>query len=232
MIDLYTFYLGGRPKYLQRCIDSISTAVMQTDSEIVHHICLQGCKLEPHIYIPRIGNYTINIHHWESNIGIGLGINKIKSEFKYPYCMKIDDDCLIHSSFFFNHVKELNEQLVGCVYSPYPVGLINNPGGVHSNPKQHSVIYSDKTDTWYTLRRVPHVGGFARISPTQLIVDCEFLEDLSQTQSGNEDGVFSNFCNSRNIPMYYLENALVVEHQESTIGQHKRYGTEYFGKRF
>jgi hypothetical protein len=73
---------------------------------------------------------------------------------------------------------------------------------------------------------VNHIGGFARISPSEIYQQIHF------TDNHNEDGEFSNFCNSMNIPMFYLENDLVVQHQESTLGQHQRYGEGYFGKRF
>jgi hypothetical protein len=54
----------------------------------------------------------------------------------------------------------------------------------------------------------------------------------SSHAAGREDVNFSEFCGIRGIPMYYLENALVVEHQESTLGQHARYGENYFKGRF
>ena len=79
---------------------------------------------------------------------------------------------------------------------------------------------------------VHHVGGFARISPREVVKDWVLAPDLMEGQSGNEDGQHSSRCLDENISMAYLENAIIVEHQESTLGQHKRYGEDYFGKRF
>ena len=110
--------------------------------------------------------------------------------------------------------------------------LINNPGGVPRLAPQF-VSYGSETDTFYTLRPVDHVGGFARIAPRELVKDWVLASDRNiPGASGNEDIQFSRLCVQNNIPMYYLENALIVEHQESTLGQHARYGKDYFGERF
>jgi hypothetical protein len=126
-------------------------------------------------------------------------------------------------------VKEIARIKPDIVFSPYPVGLINNPGGPRGN--RHEVIYSEVTDTYYTLRYVSHVGGFARISPS-FTKNWKFDNDLIPGISGSEDSQFSLKCQQLNIPMAYLENAIVVEHQESTLGQHSRYGNNYFNGRF
>jgi len=88
------------------------------------------------------------------------------------------------------------------------------------------VEYSVETDTYYTFRKVHHVGGFARIMPV------EYFKQINFTNTHSEDTECSTWCNNNNIPMYYLENALIVEHQESTLGQHARYGEKYFKGRF
>jgi hypothetical protein len=230
MISFYTFYTGGRPHYLANLLWHIA----KMDKSIEHHLVLQGCQLEDCITKTMLSNTTL--HEWNKNYGIGEGINKIKKKFIYPHCMKLDDDCRIYSDgnygYFLTHIKQVIKIMPTAVFSPYPVGLINNPGGVHTSPKQHMTKYGKDTNTHYTFRKVPHIGGFARCCPTKYIKDCNFPNDLSEKASGNEDGIFSQYCNERNIPMFYLENALVVEHSESTLGQHKRYGTQYFGERF
>jgi glycosyltransferase involved in cell wall biosynthesis len=217
MISIYTFTLG-REKYLKDIFDC-----NQYDLEIEHFICFQGCKL-PNIEIPS----RFKLLNWDKNYGIAEGMNRILPMLSGDLIMKMDDDCKIISPNFFTHVREIARLCPGTVFSPYPVGLIRNPGG----PKAlgHKVIYSEKTDTYYTLRFVDHVGGFARISPS-FTKYWKFDNDLAVGQSGNEDVQFSTRCKLEKIPMMYLENAIVVEHQESTLGQHERY-KDYFYERF
>jgi hypothetical protein len=69
------------------------------------------------------------------------------------------------------------------------------------------------------------LGGFARIAPKEHLLNTRFSDDHS------EDSEFSGNCNTNNIPMYYLENGLIVEHQETGLGQQARYGKEYFQAR-
>lgn len=231
MIDIITFYLGGRDKYLTSNMTAAIVAKIYSEVPITHHLILQGCE-DPDLPSSHINSGHVKIHRWEENIGLGLGLERIKSELTHPYCMKLDDDAkILDPEQFAIHFEAIVDIAPDMVWSPYPVGLIGNPGGVHTNPKQHTTHYSDSTDTWYTFRMVPHIGGFARISPTQYILDCPFPDDRSDTASGAEDGVFSTWCKNNGVPMAYLENALVVEHQESTLGQHKRYGKAYFGNR-
>lgn len=215
-ISIYTFTMG-REKYLLKNVNSYP----QRDN-IEHHVCFQGCSP---INLP---NKCIS-HLWDTNVGIASGMNKILPLLKGDIIMKMDDDCEIISSNFFDHVTEIHSLKPDLVFSPYPVGLINNPGGVKGHG--HEVIYSEKLDTYYTLRYVYHVGGFARISPG-FTKNWKFQHDLLPGMSGNEDGQFSAMCRSQNIKMAYLENAIIVEHQESTLGQHARYKEDYFKGRF
>lgn len=215
-ISIYTFTLG-RTKYLLENTNSYTP-----NQNIEHHVCFQGCTP---VVLPQ---HCIS-HAWPENIGIASGMNKILPLLKGDIIMKMDDDCKIISSNFFTHVKEIAKLKPNIVFSPYPVGLINNPGGIRGN--RHEVIYSQELDTYYTLRYVDHVGGFARLSPG-FTKHWKFEHDLMDNASGNEDIQFSRKCNQEQIPMAYLENAIIVEHQESTLGQHKRYGKEYFKGRF
>jgi len=157
-------------------------------------------------------------------------MNKILPQLKGDIIIKMDEDCVLRSPNFFTHVKEVHTMFPRLVFSPFPVGLINNLGGPPSD--QRGVVHGEKTDTYYTFRAVNHIGGFCRISPANPTKEWVFDYDKSETSSGTEDGQHSQKCITEGLPMVYLENALIVEHQESTLGQHKRYGEDYFGKRF
>jgi len=228
MISVYTFTLG-RELYLQRLLESVKT--LGGDEEYEHYICVQGVKLSDKFKDKLASSYPeVILLEWEENYGIAEGMNKILPQLKGDIIMKMDEDCLLRSPNFFNHVRELHEMYPKLVFSPYPVGLIGNPGGPPSS--ERGVAYGEKSDTYYTFRMVHHIGGFARISPANPTKEWRFDYDKSDTSSGTEDGQHSQKCITEQLPMAYLENALIVEHQESTLGQHARYGEDYFGKRF
>lgn len=225
-ISIYTFTMG-RDYYLNNLLNSIYLTHPGI-IEIEHHICFQGVipskRYDEHwSRLP-----GIITHVWEENVGIAEGMNRVLPELDGDLIMKMDDDCKIVSNNFWQHIEEIARLKSNVVFSPYPVGLIRNPGG--PSAISHEVIYSDSLDTFYTLRYVNHVGGFARISPGYT-KNWKFNSDLISGVSGNEDVQFSNMCGLQKIKMAYLENAIIVEHQESTLGQHERY-KEYFKDRF
>ena len=222
-ISIFTLTMG-RWLYLKNLINSIDY-----DSEIEHFVVFQGVQPTKEItQIMLAKNITPII--LEKNIGIAMAMNLVYEKLSGDIIIKFDEDAKILTKDFFKHVREINKLCPSLVFSPYPIGLINNPGGVLS--KNHQVGYSKTTDTYYTMRIVDHIGGFARISPKQTTGHWRFENDLIEGVSGNEDSQHSKFCTQSNIPMAYLENCLAVEHQESTLGQHKRYGDEYFKGRF
>lgn len=233
MISIYTFTLG-RDKYLRQLLESIHNCSEGHD-EVEHFICCQGVKLEEQTLADiscynLLKQHNITVLEWEDNCGIASGMNKVLPMLSGNIIIKLDEDAVIRSPNFFSHVKEIHSIAPNLVFSPFPVGLINNLGGPASHGRQ--VVYSEKLDTYYTLRFVDHIGGFARISPADPTKEWIFDHDKSDVSSGNEDGQHSNKCRASQLPMAYLENALIVEHNESTLGQHERYGTDYFGKRF
>jgi len=227
MISIYTFTLG-RDYYLKNLIRSIETLGGHSDYE--HHICFQGVEPSKEMKFYLEHKSKIKVHIWEENIGIAEGMNRIIPQLKGDIIIKMDDDCIIKSGQFLKHIEEVSKVFPNAVFSPYPVGLIGNPGGPRGHA--HTVKYSEEMDTYYTLRMVNHVGGFARVAPAHVGKDWQFEPDLMEGQSGNEDGQHSQKCLMKNVPMAYLENAIIVEHQESTLGQHERYGEDYFNGRF
>lgn len=237
MISVVTISMG-REKYVMDLIDSIMVNNDVTDRDYFEHIILfngtsPSDQLKTFFQELKNQNYPLKTIESEDTLSIGMGLNLLRQHIHKDstIVMKADDDCVIRSDRFFTHVYEVMNKLGQAVISPYPVGLINNPGGVPS--REHSVIHSEETDVYYTLRRVNHIGGFARIVPADIFRDFEFPDDKTDgTSSGWEDGDHSKRMTSRGVPMYYLENALIVEHNESTLGQHERYGDNYFGERF
>ncbi len=232
MISIYTFALT-RDLYLERLIESIKTSSVNVPFE--HHIAFQGVK--PNTELLRFfehltdSGYPVRVHMWDRNYGTGEGNNRILKVVNGNIIIKMDDDCIVRSPDFLETVMEIHRLIPTAVFSPYPVGLIRNSGGVPPSAA-HIVKHSPRYDAFYTLRPVAHIGGLARIMPRSSIADFVWPDDYNQNTSGIEDSRFSDHCNASGTPMYYLENALIVEHQESTLGQHCRYGADYFGTRF
>ena len=225
-VAFYTFSMG-RWHYLEKAIDSVLKARQNYLGLSRHLICLQGVAAPD--FLKKYGD-QIQVIEWQSNVGIAEGINQVSRLLSEELIIKLDDDCEIVSNNFLTHVNEISNLYPNLIFSPFPVGLIGNLGGVQSQDRK--VIYSETLDTYYTLRFVPHVGGFCRISP-RFTLNWHFQNDLGiPGASGNEDVQFSNFVMQNNLKLAYLENALIVEHQESTLGQHARYGKNYFGDRF
>tara|TARA_R110002074_G_scaffold402324_1_gene607084 strand:- start:152952 stop:153683 length:732 start_codon:yes stop_codon:yes gene_type:complete len=242
IISIYTFTMG-RETYLSRLLDSVVREAdcllkVNPNATIEHKIVTQGIQnldtlAAVKTMVDGIGdntpNYKASVVEFEANLGIAEGMNKILPTLKGDLIIKMDDDCLIISTDFFQRVLDVHKLKPNAVFSPYPVGLINNPGGVPS--KSHEVVKGEYFDTYYTLRGVGHIGGFCRVSPGNT-KDWTFAPDLLPGISGNEDGQHSTKARQAGMHMYYLENAIVVEHQESTLGQHQRYGEDYFKGRF
>ena len=235
-ISIITFTLGGRPKYLIGCLDSVFTDVVTdvyNEIKVEHHLVFQGengiSEVESFLnYFNQIESYKLIIHKWPQNIGIGAGLNKIIPQCNGNLIFKMDDDCKVVSGDFFEKVMALHTRFPNSVFSPFPVGLINSLGGVRG--AAHRLWHDKNTDTIWTKRIVNHVGGFARIAPKSIYENFSFENDLISGISGNEDGQFSSYCNLKGIEMFYLEDGLVVSHQESTLGQALRY-PEYFSTR-
>lgn len=238
-IGIYTVTMG-RDLYLKRLVNSIIKNI-NTPHQIGHHIAFNGYDPGDEMtewlmnraknimeFRPEKdwNNFVIYYQVWPKRLDAGAANNSILYTMgDYDLCIKADDDCLWVSENYLDHVVEIwrlfsNENVS---FSPFPVGLINNLGGPRSDNRM--VMYGENTDTYYTFREVDHIGGFARITPTAFLRSHTWAET-----SNSEDVEFSYYCREKKVPMYYLENSLIVEHQESTLGQHQRY-SEYFDKK-
>jgi hypothetical protein len=233
-ISIVTFTLGGREEYLAQCIISAVKNSYHHASpvNIEHHIVFQGCKYPEtleHIrsYARIVKNYTIHIHEWPENIGIGAGLNKILPECKGSLIFKMDDDCEIVTRDFFTRAMSIHKAYPTAIFSPQPLGLVNNMAGPPGHSR--SVYYDQTNDKYYMLRNVHHVGGFARLCPKSIFESFSFQPDLIKGISGTEDGQLSQYAAANNIPMFYVETGMAVEHQEG-LGQIARY-PEYFRER-
>lgn len=170
------------------------------------------------------------------NIGIASALNKcheyISESGGCDLVLKMDDDVIIYNTQdFFLTAMEIHshEKLKNTVFSPYPVGLINNPGGPPASAPRfvYKSIYGP-----LTFRPVNHIGGMCRFVPFEIFKSFRFNPDLIPGISGDEDGQLSRYCLKEGIQMCYLENKLVVEHAYSTLGQIVHDGDYFSGRSY
>lgn len=233
MISIYTLTLG-RAHYLDKLVTSVVESARSYPGRIEHHICFQGVPpAESTLTLVRshgVKDLRFEVHEWPQNVGIAMGMNRIIPALGGEILIKMDDDCLIQSRHFFQHVEAVSDLKPSAFFSPFPAGLLGDVvGGVPGS--RRSVGYSPQTDTYYTFRPVTHLGGFCRVSPARLVRAWVLEPDLLRGASGSEDTQYSARCRREGIDMYYLENALIVEHQETALGQRVRY-EQYFRERF
>lgn len=231
-ISVITFTIGGRDKYLEQAICSVVEDLLNAyeNIKVEYHIVFQGCKRPQYVYdvIANEIQYRqvlkLYCHDWPENIGIAAGLNKIIPECKGNLIFKMDDDCKIVSNHLFENARLIHKAFPTAIFSPFPISLVNNPAGPPGYKR--ALYYDKKSDSYFQLRLVNHVGGFARFWPKN---DFVFQPDLIPGMSGNEDGQLSQWANSEGIPMFYVESNMVVEHNEG-LGQQIRY-PEYFKNR-
>lgn len=222
-ITIFTATLG-REKYVKKLIESVINSTNWTEHSFFHYIVYQG---EP---TKEFQDYVQNVpYKLQVNINKDKkkSIGKLLEEFK-PICnsdilWKLDDDALLYGENAFDHIEQLYKLYDLAIFSPYPVGFIEHLGGAKS--RSHVTVYSKQMDTYYTLRISGHIPGFARIMPVKLFKQIDF------TDRHNEDVECSNWCLSNEVPMFTLENTLIVEHQETILGQYHRYGEDYMKKK-
>jgi len=233
-ISIFTMTLGGRDKYLRDCVSSVGQATYEAEMlsihtenpiTIEHHVIFQGCK--NNLYDLGLKNFDVIAHELPQNIGIGAGINYIVPHLSGKLTLKFDDDCKIISKDFFSHCMFLDSVLGKSIWAPMVGGLQNNLCGVKGYA--HSSIHDEENDSYYQLRRVHHVGGICRFARREIYEGFTFPNDLDKSGriSGTEDGDLSTYAQHNSIPMYYLDTAIYVEHNEGTLSQTLRY-KDYF----
>ncbi len=222
MIDVLVTY-SGRTLYLERLFTSLIRNWGDLKSINLIFI-INGCAPVSHEIFRLVGD--CHQHQFEERISINDAMNYYKENWSGDSLMaKIDEDCELLTPDFYKHLMVIHNLFPLAIYSPYVCGLVRNPGGAPAI--KHDVVYSDITDRFYTRRITNHVGGIFRVMNSNYVKHVEFHPNLH-----NEDGRVSEWSRSNNIEMFYLESEMVVSHIESSLGQHQRYGEEYFKGRF
>lgn len=210
----------GRELYLKQLINSIDKLTNWQEHNFLHYLIYQG---EPStdflLYINSIPYQKQLIINRDVKKSIGKVMEEFKGICSSDIFWKLDDDALLYTPNSFDHIEELYKIHSNAVFSPYPVGFIERPGGASSIG--HTVMYSKRLDKYYTLRKVNNIAGFARIMPVNI------LKQISFADRHDDDADCAIWCRRNNVPMFILENCLVVEHNETKYGQYLRYGETY-----
>jgi hypothetical protein len=210
--DIFTITIG-REHYLPAQLDHLQRARRQFGR---HLLVANGCELSRGLRrrLRRLGSEIITTERTTA----GGCIERLKPLLGASHAMKLDDDAIPIGDDFFAHMRSLVGLLPDHVLSPYPVGLVKNPGGPRlAEGEAHRVVFAPGTDTYYTLRPVRHMGGLARVAPRA----CYDLLRFSSTQQ-TDDADFARALRAAGVPMCYVENGAVVEHAETVWGQRQR----------
>lgn len=156
------------------------------------------------------------------NMGISIASNQaIESilEGEYDIIIKVDNDALSLTQGWLKEFVELYKRNHMMVWSPYPEGLRDNPGGsprvTYGNLNKHLIGLAN------------HLGGLFHVAPSNAYDTWRW--DEADPKHGLQDLLFSQHLAKCGFGMAYVED-IRVEHFESTDGQQKRF-PEYFEKR-
>jgi hypothetical protein len=210
----------NREFYVKKCIEAFIKNSDYEKFDFEHFVLFMG-KVPGKNFVNFWDNLPENYLNkallmvWPEVLMDGEVMERMKKKYTKEIFGKLDDDAEIITNNYLTHAQEILRINPNISFSPYPLGLINNPGGVLSNNRE--VKYGENTDTFYTFRYVHHLGGFCRFTPMEILQKVNFTKHIRC-----EDTDISNYCLNNNVKMAYLENSMCVEHQETILGQQER----------
>lgn len=157
----------------------------------------------------------------KENVGISKGSNQALDLIgdDYSLIIKTDNDCEFLTDNWLKDIVDFYEKQRRFILSPRVEGLRDNPGGV---PRTQYIYVGE-----HFLGLAPHLGGICCIAPSSIYEKFRWEED--DFLHGDQDYVFSQYAIKNGYMLAYLEN-IIVEHQEGTILQQKKY-PDYFEAR-
>jgi|GEM_PF-1378992 len=229
-VSIYTLSLG-RMFYLEKLIQS-----MQKNIHLPYqHVILNQGVNDPDFisFLNNLANNNNNIEivHSDENLGINAGCKKCVSMCTGDLIVKLDEDMRIVSDDFLKHLlAAYNTVGEPVALTAFPAGFIGEPGGVPGR-FGHSVYYSKETDTYYTIRWVHYLGGYCECIPRMIYEIAKPLDGFrGRKRSSGQDVYISRRMRKAGFRLGYFENACIVEHQESTLGQETRF-RDYFERK-
>lgn len=163
---------------------------------------------------------------WEfspDNKGITIASNKcldaiMESGYTFDIVIKVDNDAVFMTKGWLETIVDLWRRNHMLYMSPYPEGLVHNPGGA---PRVGSANIGE-----YFVEVTDHIGGFVAAIDARAYQDFRFTD---QFLHGNQDVEASKaFRKKRYMPCYIPQHRVL--HNDTTTGQYTKY-PEYFERR-
>lgn len=155
------------------------------------------------------------------NMGITIADNHLVDKIltrDYQIIVHVDNDCEFMTFGWLETLVDLWKRNHMLYMSPYPEGLIHNPGGA---PRVGTANIGP-----YPIEVTQHIGGFCAFIDARAYKDFRWTD---QFKHGNQDSEASmRFKELGYMPCYIPVHR--VMHMDTTVGQERKYG-EYFERR-
>jgi len=161
------------------------------------------------------------VHLNGSNVGITKASNHLLDKIQkigYDVIIKVDNDCAFMTKHWLESLVDLWRRNHMLYMSPYPEGLVDNPGG--------AIRLGYSTIGPYSIEVTKHVGGLCAFVSSKAYDDFRWTD---QFKHGNQDSEASkNFREKGYMPCYIPLHR--VWHIDGTSGQKEKY-PDYFERR-
>lgn len=155
------------------------------------------------------------------NVGISKADNRLLDEIShgnYDIVVHVDNDCEFMTQYWLETLIDLWRRNHMLYMSPYPEGLVHNPGGA---PR---IGYASIGP--YPVEVTQHIGGFCAFIDASAFKEFRWTD---QFKHGNQDWEASQHFRSLGYMPCYIPIHRVM-HMDTTDGQEKKY-KEYFERR-
>lgn len=132
--------------------------------------------------------------------------------------IKVDNDCEFMTKNWLEDLVELWMRNHRLYMSPYPEGLVSNPGGA----PRTGVGYIDR----FMVEITKHIGGLLSFSDARLYKDFRWSD---QFLHGNQDSEISRYATAHGFMPCYISKHRIM-HMDTTAGQQAKF-PDYFERR-
>lgn len=162
----------------------------------------------------------VAVHYSKENVGISKADNRLLDMIgdDYDIIFHVDNDCEFLTKHCLNSLVDLWRRNHMLYMSPYPEGLVHNPGGA----QRIGYAYVGP----YMIEVTNHIGGFCAFIDARAYKDFRWQD---QFKHGNQDMEASTEFRKRGYMPCYIPLHRVW-HINTTEGQYKDY-PEYFARR-
>lgn len=194
-----------------------------TDLPFDWYVYDQGSKDDTPEWLKKLSKHRDNVKvtYGTENIGISKADNHLLEKIAkedYQIVVHVDNDCEFQTFGWLETLVDLWKRNHMLYMSPYPEGLVHNPGG---SPRiGHASIGP------YPIEVTQHIGGFCAFVDARAYRDFRWTD---QFKHGNQDSEASmEFRKLGYMPCYIPVHR--VMHMDTTEGQYRKY-PDYFERR-